>query len=51
MDTAPSGQDLKAILETTLQPFVQHVVASFGLAGREIAPAAQMNGDYDEMAA
>ena len=33
MDTAPSSQDLKAILEAKLQPFVQHVVESFGLAG------------------
>jgi CubicO group peptidase (beta-lactamase class C family) len=31
-----NSQDLKAILETKLQPFIQHVVASFGLAGLAI---------------
>jgi CubicO group peptidase (beta-lactamase class C family) len=36
MDTAQSNQDLKAILEAKLQPFVQEVVASFGLAGLAI---------------
>jgi CubicO group peptidase (beta-lactamase class C family) len=36
MDTAQSSQDLKAILEAKLQPFVQQVVASFGLAGLAI---------------
>ncbi len=36
MDTAQNNQDLKAILEAKLQPFVQHVVASFGLAGLAI---------------
>jgi CubicO group peptidase (beta-lactamase class C family) len=36
MDNAQNSQDLKAILEAKLQPFVQHVVASFGLAGLAI---------------
>jgi CubicO group peptidase (beta-lactamase class C family) len=36
MDTGQSNQDLKAILEAKLPPFVQHVVASFGLAGLAI---------------
>jgi CubicO group peptidase (beta-lactamase class C family) len=36
MDTAQSSHDLRAILEATLQPLVQHVVASFGLAGLAI---------------
>ncbi len=36
MDTEQSSQDLKAILEAKLQPFVQHVVESFGLAGLAI---------------
>jgi CubicO group peptidase (beta-lactamase class C family) len=36
MDTAQSSQDLKAVLEAKLQPFVQDVVASFGLAGLAI---------------
>jgi CubicO group peptidase (beta-lactamase class C family) len=36
MDTGQSNQDLKAILEAKLQPFVQHVVASFGVAGLAI---------------
>src|SRR5687768_17369134 len=36
MHITQSNQDLKAIFETKLQPFVQDVVASFGLAGLAI---------------
>ena len=33
MNTTPSNQDLKAILEAKLQPFAQEVVAACSLAG------------------
>jgi CubicO group peptidase (beta-lactamase class C family) len=36
MDTAQRSQDVKAVLEAKLEPFVQQVVASFGLAGLAI---------------
>jgi CubicO group peptidase (beta-lactamase class C family) len=36
MDTAQRSQDVAARLEATLQPFVQQVVAAFGLAGLAI---------------
>jgi hypothetical protein len=36
MDSAQHNQDVKAVLEATLEPFVQQVFASFGLAGLAI---------------
>jgi CubicO group peptidase (beta-lactamase class C family) len=36
MNTVQSSQDWKATLEATLQPFVQHVITSFNLAGLAI---------------
>ncbi|MDQ4075099.1 MAG: serine hydrolase [Chloroflexota bacterium] len=36
MDTEQGNQDLKATIEAKLQPFVQHVLESFGLAGLAI---------------
>src|SRR3712207_1747798 len=36
MDTEQSSQALKATIEAKVQPFAQHVVESFGLAGLAI---------------
>ena len=33
MDTERRSQELKAVLEAKLQPFVRQVVESFGIAG------------------
>src|SRR5262245_19521261 len=36
MSTTQSGQNVQALLEAKLQPFVRHIVESFGLAGLAI---------------